>query len=324
MPFFSIIVPTCNRPKDLLRCLQSVVSQHSFMLGEGEGKTYEVVVSDDGSDTQGLLHQITDVLPQWDNVYCRLLKGPRRGPAANRNYGAQNAKGRWLVFVDDDCVPAKDWLLSYWEAIHAHSALAFEGAIYKMDTDDFDLSNCPANEAGGNFWSANVAVSRDFFFDCGGFDANFRYAFLEDKEFYNRIKLKIEVPFIKESAVYHPVKRDSFRRAIWRDHIGAEALGYLLSKGNSFFTQVSMSALREKMANLSNDETRAYQLIFLMKLIISAVKIWAKKYKEAARWWVRAMLRLHFKKSLVVTIHGVFQVPRILYYYFKYALKNNF
>ena len=37
-------------------------------------------------------------------------RGPRRGPAANRNAGALRARGEWLAFTDDDCVPDPNWL----------------------------------------------------------------------------------------------------------------------------------------------------------------------------------------------------------------------
>ena len=46
----------------------------------------------------------------------RWNEGPRRGPAANRNFGARVADGEWLIFLDDDCNPRPGFLAAYLKA----------------------------------------------------------------------------------------------------------------------------------------------------------------------------------------------------------------
>src|ERR1700743_99135 len=88
----SVIIPTCHRNQDLGRCLGALRpdSQKSPF-------SYEVIVADDGSKSTA------EELIRAEYAWARWVAGPRRGPAANRNAGARNARGAWVLFLDDDC-----------------------------------------------------------------------------------------------------------------------------------------------------------------------------------------------------------------------------
>ena len=99
-PFFSIIVPTYDRPRCLASCLQSI-----------SGLTYprecfEVIVVDDGSPDS--LAPVVDSFRAHLNI--SLIEQSNVGPAAARNNGASNARGELLVFIDDDCTVDLGWL----------------------------------------------------------------------------------------------------------------------------------------------------------------------------------------------------------------------
>src|SRR5580704_4187860 len=108
--FLSVILPTCNRGEDLARCLKALEPQEveTASTGPGDGGVkrdgflYEVIVSDDGIGA--------DALIRTNFPWATYFQGPRRGPAANRNFGASQATGTWLLFLDDDCVPGPGWL----------------------------------------------------------------------------------------------------------------------------------------------------------------------------------------------------------------------
>jgi len=89
-PFFSVIIPTYNRSKDLLRAINSVLAQ-TFT-------DYEILVMDDGStdDTPKIVEAITDprIVYDWDINFG--------GPARPRNRGISKAKGQWICFLDAD------------------------------------------------------------------------------------------------------------------------------------------------------------------------------------------------------------------------------
>ena len=99
-PLFSIIIPTYERPRQLATCLQALTHlaypSHRF----------EVIVVNDGSEKP--LNSVVD--PYRHRLNVILLSQPNAGPATARNTGAAQARGRFLVFTDDDCAPSPDWL----------------------------------------------------------------------------------------------------------------------------------------------------------------------------------------------------------------------
>ncbi len=99
-PFFSIIIPTYSRPKQLSVCLESLTQL------EYPRDRFEVLVVDDGSQMP-----LTDAVARISNTLnVVLLSQPNSGPASARNTGAFQAKGQFLVFTDDDCRPVSTWL----------------------------------------------------------------------------------------------------------------------------------------------------------------------------------------------------------------------
>ena len=199
MAFFTIIIPTCNRPDLLLLCLERLKSSvQQFSSG---ALSYEVIVTDDSSN------DITEkILLQED--WVRYSKGPGRGPAANRNNGASLAKGEWLIFIDDDCLPSVSLVQSYKEAISLHTdSLVFEGAIRAEGQKKRIDEEAPINENGGFLWSCNFAIQKAFFIKLGGFNEAFPYASMEDVDFYIRVQQKAIPIFVKEAFVVHPWRR---------------------------------------------------------------------------------------------------------------------
>lgn len=85
-PVFSVIVPTCDRPRLLDEAVGSVLAQSVVDI--------EVVVVDDG---------VTTSAPDFDDPRVRVLRpGGGRGPGAARNTGLAAARGRYVAFLDDD------------------------------------------------------------------------------------------------------------------------------------------------------------------------------------------------------------------------------
>jgi glycosyltransferase involved in cell wall biosynthesis len=225
---FSIIIPTYQRNDLLALCLQRLQPGAQTL----EANLYEVIVTDDAADpaTQQLLHS--------QFPWATYTAGPQRGPAANRNHGASLARGQWLVFTDDDCLPDANWLQAYANAIAQHpNTKAFEGAILP---DDWvllkkDMAECPVNTEGGCFWSANIMVCKDLFFNLGGFDESFPIAAMEDKDIYKRIKNFTDVLFLSSSVVIHPVRFVLLRYKLKRLVKDIESWFYYESKQNSIF-----------------------------------------------------------------------------------------
>jgi len=96
----SVIVPTRDRPELLRRTLDRLAPGTQTL----DSARYEVIVTDDAKPplAAGLIAQ--------SHPWARVVEGPARGPAANRNAGARAATGDWIAFTDDDTEPHADWL----------------------------------------------------------------------------------------------------------------------------------------------------------------------------------------------------------------------
>ncbi|MCG9900445.1 MAG: glycosyltransferase [Hydrotalea sp.] len=194
MILVSVVIPTYKRNRDLTLCLKAIGKNISFNLNEN----VEIIVTDD-SPNGAAKELIASSFPtvQW-------TKGPGKGPAANRNHGASLAKGEWLIFLDDDCIPTQDWLIAYQDKFN-NGFQVLEG---RTVTDRVQIrlnEEAPINEEGGNLWSCNFAIKSDVFFEMGMFDEHFPYAAMEDTDFYVRLlQAKRKILFTPNALVVHP------------------------------------------------------------------------------------------------------------------------
>lgn len=85
-PFISIIIPTKNEEKNILRCLRSIKKQ------KVKADVEIILVDNYSSDKTQKIAK-----PYADSI---IESGPER--SAQRNVGARKAKGNWLFFVDAD------------------------------------------------------------------------------------------------------------------------------------------------------------------------------------------------------------------------------
>jgi glycosyltransferase involved in cell wall biosynthesis len=203
---FSVIIPTYSRPERLAACLQSLT--HLQYLRD----RFEVIVVDDGSEPP-----VDSVVVFFsDRLDLVLLRQPNSGPAAARNTGAAQAKGKFLAFTDDDCTPAPDWL----HALEARLAMTPEhmiggravnalphnlysatsqimtDAVYAYYNDDPDKASF--------FATNNVALPADRFHAIGGFDQTFPLAASEDRDFCERwLRHGYRMTYAPEAVVYH-------------------------------------------------------------------------------------------------------------------------
>jgi GT2 family glycosyltransferase len=205
--FFSVIIPTCNRNDSLCKCLDSLAPDKQDI----SPILYEIIVTDDGSE-RNAENLVKECYP-----WVKWTRGPKKGPAANRNNGAKYAVNEWLIFIDDDCIPNIDLLTSYKAAINKNkNILAFEGSIIP---DSWvlikkDMAECPINLHGNCFWTANVCISKALFVLIEGFDQNFLIAAQEDQDIYRRLAKKTEIFFVKEAVVIHPVRFGSVSKKL--------------------------------------------------------------------------------------------------------------
>jgi GT2 family glycosyltransferase len=200
MKTITVVIPACQRPEMLARCLEKL------------GDARDVIVTDDSPDTA------TKDFVEKKFPRVRWTQGPQRGPAANRNHGARLASTDWIAFLDDDCEPQAGWLDAILRA--ADGADIVEGKTICPGKRDDPFEEHVENLTGGVLWSCNFGVARDVFFQIGGFDEDFLEAGGEDMEFAWRVRQRgLRVVFSEEALVVHPVRRITWRtlwKRLWR------------------------------------------------------------------------------------------------------------
>ena len=104
---FSIVVPVYNVEKYLRECIENVLSQTYT--------NFELILVDDGSkDSSGA---ICDEYAEKDDR-VRVIHKQNAGSSMARNDGVNNAKGKYITFIDsDDYICDDNWLLDISKAI---------------------------------------------------------------------------------------------------------------------------------------------------------------------------------------------------------------
>ena len=97
---YSVIVPVFNRPDEVDELLQSLCQQAL--------KDFEVIIVEDGSKTP-----CKDVCDKYAGILdLHYYYKENSGPGQSRNYGAERARGEWLIVLDSDVVLPKDYMRS--------------------------------------------------------------------------------------------------------------------------------------------------------------------------------------------------------------------
>ena len=203
----SVIIPTCNRNDLLRKCLDCLAQPVQQLTTD----SYEVIVTDDSKNN------IARKLVEEEFPWARWVEGPKRGPAANRNTGAKLAQGDWLVFIDDDCLPAYNLLAVYSRAMLQHKHYqVFEGCTLADRPKRSFIEESPINDGGGYLWSCNFMIQKRFFFDSlNGFDEQFPYPAMEDVDLnYRILKTGAAALFVKDALVVHPWREQNKMFAI--------------------------------------------------------------------------------------------------------------
>jgi GT2 family glycosyltransferase len=214
----SIIVPTYRRADGLRSLLTSLRPQVI------KAPDCSVVVVNDGSHDDSY----ESVVSEFADIVDYLPLAENQGPAAARNAGAERAKGRFLVFIDDDCIPPGHWLDWLLAIIENDPGVAVVGGSTRLDPSPtsnpiatynktFSFNPRPLYQDGELFClpSANLAVRRDWFERIGGFDERFLYAAGEDINLSYRLKMAGAQFYIDESW-YIEHEAEERLRGFWR------------------------------------------------------------------------------------------------------------
>lgn len=210
---YSIIVPVFNRPDEVDELLSSLLNQ-TFT-------DFEVIIVEDGSQKP-----CDEVCNKYaDRLDLHYFMKPNSGPGQSRNYGAERAKGEYLLILDSDVVLPKGYLNAIEEELKREPADAFGGsdAAHESFTDTqkaISYSMTSFFTTGGirggrkkldKFYprSFNMGIRRDVYMELEGFS---KMRFGEDIDFSIRIfKVGKRCRLFPEAWVWHK-RRTDFRK----------------------------------------------------------------------------------------------------------------
>jgi len=173
--FFSVVIPTYRRRDALRNSLQSLscqtIDKHSF----------EVVVVNNSPEIG-----VADIIESYASLINIIsINEPKPGAHEARNIGSKVARGRYIIFIDDDCEAHPSLLERYRAAIELFSPIVAGGNIdVKWDyapqswVRPFEDLMGRINFGEGSFWlregqfvnGGNLLIRRDFFLEIGGME----------------------------------------------------------------------------------------------------------------------------------------------------------
>jgi glycosyltransferase involved in cell wall biosynthesis len=113
-PFFTIIIPTYNREKLIVKAIVSVQKQTI--------KDWELIIVDDGS-TDDTKNVINYYLEEDNRIKYIYQKNTERSAA--RNNGIKNSSGKYICFLDSDDIYKENHLSTFFKKIKEIGELEF-------------------------------------------------------------------------------------------------------------------------------------------------------------------------------------------------------
>lgn len=284
---YSIIIPTYNRREHLVELLDSITFCGLVIDG------LEVIVVNDGStdNTSYFLEQYNSQEHVFSFKYHNIIN---QGPAFARNFGASLALGKWLIFIDDDCLLPKSYFSIADKVFNQHTDIvAVSGHVVAhsnsliskyIDWSGIMLSPYVDKNHKKYFVTANALIRKDIFIQLGGFDLSFKNASGEDVYFSKRILSSgYSIYFDKNLYVRHR-HRDSiyglFRTCslYGKGHYQIDLLSGTICKHSYILNFIS--AASNSLVRIWRSKSLFYGFqFFIMDLIRSLA--WTRGYKQA-------------------------------------------
>ena len=101
-PLITVAICTRNRAALLEKTIRSVLAQ--------PGDNTEILIVDNGS-TDNTTELVTRLAAT--DLRVKIVHEPQMGLSFARNRALREAKGDWVVFLDDDAIPEPGWLAAY-------------------------------------------------------------------------------------------------------------------------------------------------------------------------------------------------------------------
>lgn len=190
----------------------------------------EVIIVDDSGE-----NNLEPLLAQFRNRFCLISLGtPHLGPAPARQAGIDLARGKYLVFTDDDCIPDTNWLMELQRALDANPGCAIGGIVTNGLPEnafatasqilfDYFVGRCGESQV-DYVGTGNAGYPADGFRTIGGLDRRWQLWGGEDRDLCRRWRASGRTFLLCPSAVvrhFHPLTLRKFWNQQFRYGRGA-------------------------------------------------------------------------------------------------------
>lgn len=170
----SLIICTRNRCSKLASCLR-------YVQGIAFDKRWELIIVDNGSSDSTA--EVVKQFGETTTIPVVYVLETNVGSGNAKNAGMKVARGEIVVFTDDDCYAAADFLEKTWTAFEDPSVGYITGRIVLHDPSDYPITITESGEpcqfprntflSAGLVQGANMAFRKRVLVDIGGFDPLF-------------------------------------------------------------------------------------------------------------------------------------------------------
>jgi len=231
-PLVSVIVITYNRKELLKETIDSILNQ-TF-------EDFELIVVDNFSDYNFFSH-----IESFNDDRIRPFQNQNNGiVAVNRNFGINNAKGKYIAFCDDDdlWLPEKlikqitfiedsgcgmvCTMLKRFGVTNVFSERYGIGPLpFRQKTSRNDLlhSNCISN--------SSVLVKKSVLDEVGYFDERRSFVSLEDHDLWIRISAVTKIQYIPEVLLLYRIHKSNLSQTIVSDNTNKGISEFYLTYG---------------------------------------------------------------------------------------------
>lgn len=241
----SVIIPTYNRCEALQQALASLAASN-FPRAQ-----FEVVVVDNNSnDATPTVMEAAQAM----GLTLRYVREPRLSFTVARHTGAAIARGRYLLYIDDDVTVAPSWLKAVVQEFQAHPRTGMVCGpirpVYEAEPPDW-LTHCPGLFNGLSLWERgayrhathgapgpNLCVRASVLKEVGGFPPDtmgveaagkpdtVEKIYVGNGDYGLSLKVRragYQIVYVPEASVEHHIPPVRLTKEWWRARLAGEA-----------------------------------------------------------------------------------------------------
>ena len=271
----SIVIATFNREKNLFKIIKAFEKQISILKCQ-----FEIILCDSNSNKR---ISIINYIKQFNNLKIHYYNCPINHQAYKRNYGLKKSEGKYVIFIDDDCIPENRFLDSYLKILRLNRKnVVYCGQVkYFQFNENKNLIKYrqsrlvnhleqKKNISIKNFISMNMGINKKFLhLKKIFFNNKFKYYGFEDFEFaYRLLKSSFRIKLIKP-LVFHYDNRN-FKMFL-------KKYNYLGEFGILDITQINLEAAKKSIFYqidtniLLNKFIKIHKIIYFISMLQKSI-----------------------------------------------------